>query len=65
MRENVPQPETIFIGGCSAGAYGAIGWAPHVMRDFPESKVVQLGDCGAGIITDKFLARLVPGMVGA
>ena len=60
IKDNVPQPETIFIGGCSAGAYGSIGWAPHVMRDFPDSKVVQLGDCGAGIITESFLRDSFP-----
>ena len=59
-KDNVPGPETIFLGGCSAGAYGSIGWAPYVMRDFPDSKVVQIGDCGAGIITDSFLQDSFP-----
>lgn len=59
-KENIPQPETVFIGGCSAGAYGSIGWAPHVMRDYPDSKVIQMGDCGAGIITDTFLSDSFP-----
>ncbi|MDE0882254.1 MAG: pectin acetylesterase-family hydrolase [Myxococcota bacterium] len=59
--ENLPSPETIFVGGCSAGAYGSIGWAPYIMRDFPNSKVVQMGDCGAGIITDRFLQDSFPG----
>jgi hypothetical protein len=60
VKDNVPLPESIFLGGCSAGAYGSIGWAPYVMRDFPNSKVVQVGDCGAGIITDNFLQDSFP-----
>ena len=61
MRENV-QPETIFIGGCSAAPWcDRLG--THVMRDFPESNWCSY-DCGAGIITDSFLRDSFP-VVGA
>jgi hypothetical protein len=54
------RPETILITGISAGAYGSLGWAPHVMQHYPESFVVQLGDSGAGVITETFFADSFP-----
>ena len=59
-QENIASPEAIFITGCSAGSYGSIGWAPHVMRAYPDAQVVQMGDCGAGIITESFLEDSFP-----
>lgn len=38
------------VTGCSAGSYGSILWAPHVVRAYPNAKVVQCGDSGAGVI---------------
>jgi hypothetical protein len=58
--EEFEAPETILVTGISAGAYGAIGWAPYVMEHYPDSFVVQLGDSGAGVVTDTFLAESFP-----
>ena len=58
--ERFRSPETIFVTGVSAGAYGSIGWAPHIIDHYPDSKVVQLGDCGAGVITDTFFMDSFP-----
>jgi hypothetical protein len=57
---NFEKPETILVTGISAGAYGSIGWAPYVMQHYPDSFVVQLGDCGAGVITDTFFKDSFP-----
>lgn len=54
------RPETIFVTGVSAGAYGSIGWAPHIIDHYPDSDVVQLGDSGAGVITDTFFEESFP-----
>lgn len=54
---NVPDPEQIVVLGRSAGAYGSIMWAPYLMRRYPNARVVQLGDVGAGIVTDDFGGR--------
>lgn len=58
--ERFEQPETIFVTGVSAGAYGSIGWAPHIIQHYPNSYVVQLGDSGAGVITDTFFEDSFP-----
>lgn len=53
----VPDPELVTVMGRSAGAYGSLLWAPHVMRRYPRARVVQLGDVGAGVITEDFGRR--------
>jgi len=58
--ENFSRPETIFVTGCSAGAYGSIGWAPHIMEHYLGSDIYQLGDSGAGVITQTFFVDSFP-----
>lgn len=53
-------PSNIFVTGCSAGAYGSIYWTPHLSKQYPDAYVAQMGDCGAGIITDTFLTESFP-----
>jgi len=60
ISENFSAPEKIFVTGCSAGAYGAIGWAPRIIEQFPKSKVYQMGDSGVGVITDSFFQDSFP-----
>ncbi len=50
----VPDPEVVAVVGRSAGAYGSLMWAPHAMRRYPRARVVQMGDVGAGVMTDAF-----------
>lgn len=57
---NFSAPEQILVTGCSAGSYGSALWAAHVMQHYPESKVLQFGDSGAGIITDTFFTMSFP-----
>ena len=52
---NFSQPEKIFVTGCSAGSYGSLMWAAHLAKHYPQSKIYQLGDSGAGVITKSFL----------
>ena len=56
IKEHFPNPEEVFITGCSAGAYGAILHSTTVAQEFPEAKMTVLGDSGAGIITDEWFA---------
>jgi hypothetical protein len=58
--ERFEKPDTIFVTGMSAGSYGSIGWAPHIMDHYKDSHVVQLGDSGAGVITDTFFEDSFP-----
>lgn len=58
--ENFEKPERIFVTGCSAGAYGSIGWAPYLMEHYQNSEIVQVGDCGAGVITESFFKDSFP-----
>jgi hypothetical protein len=58
--ERFEKPDAVFVTGMSAGSYGSIGWAPHVMEHYRDSYVAQLGDCGAGVITDTFFEDSFP-----
>ena len=58
--ESFSAPEHVFVTGCSAGAYGAALWAPHVMDHYKNAHVTQFGDSGAGIITDGFFNESFP-----
>ncbi|MCU0498617.1 MAG: pectinacetylesterase family protein [Anaerolineae bacterium] len=46
---NFSDPSQILITGSSAGAYGAIYYAPFVIEQYPNARVVQFGDAGAGV----------------
>lgn len=50
----IDEPENIFTTGCSAGSYGSIYWSPTIKSLYPNSKFRQLGDSGAGVITEDF-----------
>jgi hypothetical protein len=54
LAANVRAPEAVFVTGCSAGAYGAALYTPQLAEQYPEARVTQLGDCGAGIIPEEF-----------
>ncbi len=58
--EHFEAPERIVVTGYSAGSYGSIGWAPHIIEHYPDSNVVQIGDCGAGVITETFFEDSFP-----
>lgn len=58
--ENFPDPESVLVTGCSAGSYGSILWAPYVKRQYPNAHVVQMGDSGAGVITESFFLDSFP-----
>lgn len=60
VREHFDSPEKILVSGCSAGAYGSIMWAPHLQKQYPKARVYQLGDAGAGIITQQFYGASYP-----
>lgn len=56
--ENFSAPESIFVTGCSAGAYGAAFWTERIAAQYPDAEIYQLGDCGAGVATDAWSAVL-------
>ena len=43
-------PKSVFVTGCSAGAYGSLLWATKIMKHYekssPSTLVVQFGDSG-------------------
>ena len=57
---NFRAPEQVLVTGCSAGSYGSVMWAPHVMEHYRNARVTQFGDSGAGIITEEFFAQSFP-----
>lgn len=60
IADRYPAPDTILVTGCSAGAYGAIGYAAQVATRWPKADVRVVADSGAGIITDTFFADSFP-----
>lgn len=57
---NFSAPEQILVTGCSAGSYGSIGWSAHIAQHYPDSRIVQFGDSGAGVITKTFFEDSFP-----
>ncbi len=45
---NIPDPDSVFITGCSAGSAGAAFWAADIMSHYPNERAVLLGDSGGG-----------------
>ncbi|HEX2908256.1 MAG TPA: pectin acetylesterase-family hydrolase [Phototrophicaceae bacterium] len=45
---NFPDPDSVFVTGCSAGAVGAAYWANDIMQHYPNERVALLGDSGGG-----------------
>lgn len=58
--EGFSAPEEVFVTGCSAGAYGSAMWSPHIAEQYPDTKLVQFGDSGAGVITQAFFEDSFP-----
>lgn len=48
-------PTKVFVTGCSAGAYGSVLWAAHIMHQWPDADVSHMADSGIGVITDSFM----------
>lgn len=59
--DNFNAPETIFITGGSAGAYGSMMFAPHLMSHYGNNtRVVAFADSGSGVITEEFFLNTIP-----
>ncbi|MCB9758442.1 MAG: pectinesterase [Alphaproteobacteria bacterium] len=58
--EGFSAPEEVFVTGCSAGAYGSIMWSPYFQREYPDARVAQMGDSGAGVVTEGWFAASFP-----
>jgi hypothetical protein len=54
-RENFLNPETVFVTGSSAGAYGAVFHGALLHDAWRASRFRVLGDAGNGVITPEFL----------
>lgn len=52
--DNFSAPEAVFVTGVSAGAYASAVWLPEIAEQYPQAKVYQLGDSGAGVVTETF-----------
>lgn len=53
---NFSAPETVFVAGVSAGAYASLIWLPEITDHYPDAAVYQLGDSGAGVVTENFFS---------
>lgn len=46
--QHFPNPESVFITGCSAGAIGAGYWASDILNHYPGARAALFGDSGGG-----------------
>jgi len=60
IQANFERPEKIFVSGCSAGSYGSIMSAAHIHQLYPDVPLYQLGDAGAGVVTEDFVQDSFP-----
>lgn len=60
ITDNFSAPEQFFVTGCSAGAYGSVGWTPRIIEAYPGTPIAQMGDSGVGIITENFFLDSFP-----
>lgn len=60
IEENFSAPEQVLSTGCSAGSYGSIMWSAELARLFPETDLIQIGDSGAGVVTENWFATSFP-----
>lgn len=58
--DNHPDPDFIFISGCSAGAYGSRMYTPHLIEHYNNTPVVMLPDSGAGVIEKDWYLEVFP-----
>ena len=65
IQTNFEEPEKIFVTGRSAGSYGSIMAAPHIHELYPDVPLYQLGDSGAGVVTDDFFQNSFQNWGGA
>ncbi len=49
LYKNVPDPDSVFVTGCSAGSVASILHAPHIIERYPDAQVTQLGDSAGGL----------------
>ncbi len=54
--DNFSAPETVFVAGVSAGAYASLIWLPEIADHYPNAASYQLGDSGAGVVTEGFFS---------
>lgn len=45
---NFPNPDSVFVTGCSAGSVGAAYWSSDIMSHYSGERVALLGDSGGG-----------------
>lgn len=57
LRENYNTATEINVDGCSAGSYASIVWAPTLAENYPQAKIVQFGDSGAGVSDSLFFPQ--------
>lgn len=57
-------PERVGIVGCSAGAYGALLWAPSVQGLFPTVTPSLLLDAGIGVVREPFVSAAASPFAG-
>ncbi|HLV33980.1 MAG TPA: pectin acetylesterase-family hydrolase [Spirillospora sp.] len=61
---NVLEPDSIFLGSCSAGSIGSLIHAPYIIEQYPGVPLVQFGDSLSGLTTQPVDMRMIWGSRG-
>lgn len=57
LQAHYKSPAELGVNGCSAGSYGSILWTPALAELYPQAKINQLGDSGAGVTDSLFFPQ--------
>lgn len=57
LENNYKNATEINVDGCSAGSYGSVLWTPLISEKYPQAKLLQFGDSGAGVSDSLFIPQ--------
>ncbi len=52
LKTAVPQPDSVFVTGCSAGSFGSAVSTPYFIQQYPDARLTHLGDSLGGLFYD-------------
>ncbi|WP_413288084.1 pectin acetylesterase-family hydrolase [Bdellovibrio sp. HCB337] len=57
LADNYQVPDEVNVDGCSAGSYASILWTPAIAEKYPQARIAQFGDSGAGVADSLFFPQ--------
>lgn len=57
LKDNYQSAAEVNVDGCSAGSYASILWTPEIAEKYPQARISQFGDSGAGVSDSLFFPQ--------